>query len=147
MINNNDDDKILLARCSGALLLLDFALKYAMSHLRVGGAKGENDRFSFFEKLSKVQLLTAEYVAPSVLLMVLTFLKQDQKLSPFQRWLFVIFSASRYVFALRAFDNKVDSQGYANGVAGDPTKLSIFGFVGATASYVSGFILAINLLL
>ena len=124
------------------LLLLDYALKFSMSSLRGTGSKGEGNPFSFFEKLSKAQLLTVEYVPSLILIMAINYFKalhsNEKKLSQAQKYMFKGAVLSRYIFALRAIDFDVDAKGYppqGPGTGG----LSPFGLVGATMSFSTYF--------
>jgi len=60
--SSSNSDVAFFSKSIAALLFLDYGMKSLMTTLRVHGAKGEGDSLSFFEKTSRMQLLTAEYV-------------------------------------------------------------------------------------
>jgi hypothetical protein len=144
-MSNNEPSKKdhqFVDRLSLSLLALDWTLKFTMSNLRMNGAKGEGDLNSFFEKFSKIQLLTAEYVPVTIILMKLFMRSRKSELTMMDRILLHAATWSRFIFALRAFDFTVNAKGYnaTQGRAG-VSPISPFGLVGATTSYVSNGIL------
>jgi len=135
----------------GLLGLLDVSLKLKMSLLRTGGAVGEGDPTSAFEKMHVVQLLTVEKTSTLMGLTILHWLKarseERKKMSKVVKSAIVAGVVCAYVFLGRAFDKKVNAHGYS--VAGGPGngELSVFGAVGATGGYIAQYVLSGALIL
>jgi hypothetical protein len=140
---STDDDQRFVDKLSLSLLALDLSLKFTMSNLRMNGAVGEGNVTSFFEKFSKIQLLTSEYVPVTILLMKMFVQRAKSPLTTVERQILHVATWSRFIFALRAFDFTVNSKGYhmVKGPGSGFLGLSMFGFVGATSSYVANSML------
>jgi len=139
---------ILVTRAIASLLFLDWSMKSLMTMLRIHGAPGQGQSSSFFEKASRMQLLTAEYTGPMAALIIAHKLKRSD-LSDSVKVLIQAMIASRYIFALRMFDFSVDASGYKDG---KPIPnlfyvfdLSIPGALGATLSYITYALLLADL--
>ncbi|GBG31520.1 Hypothetical Protein FCC1311_077442 [Hondaea fermentalgiana] len=132
------------------LALLDIGLKWKMSNLRTGGAQGEGDKTSFFEKMHQVQLLTVEKVPQTMVLIGLNWAQcrlQGRELSKGVKAVIVSSVVAAYVFVCRAYDFKVQANGYnMNGKPGDGV-LSMYGVVGALGHYISQILLGCSLAL
>jgi len=132
--------------CLAALSALELVLKLKMSSLRMGGANGEHDPTSFFEKMHSIQLLSSSDISNLFALVAVHHFKRNDQEDPVVRKAMWLSVASAYLFAVRAYDFSVDADGYdKHGKAGNG-KMSMFGTVGATGKYIAQAILIYKLI-